>query len=135
MTTQKTIYFRFKLWPDREHRKMPDSTLIGADEPEIADLYRFRMGTMLYYRNWMDVWMTYTYINTFALLLIPLAGLIAWTWIASAVTAVIWFLWVRFVNSRRYRLRMLKILITVLFDKKLVPHFGSLLPFEDEETR
>lgn len=130
----KKIYFRFKLWPDREHRKMPADDCLLPDEPNIYEMYRFRQEVWAYYRNWIDVWRTYSWLNMFTPLLIPVVGLLAQSWLTAIAFTILYVGWARFIGKKKYSLWTLKILVPGFIDPKLVPHFGSLLPFEDNRN-
>lgn len=131
MENVKVYYIKPKFWPDRENRKRPDSSCLLADEPAITDIFRYRQEVRLYYRNWIEVWRTYSYFNMYTPLLIPVAGLLLHSWIAAVAVAALWIGWARIIGYYKYRLWSLKILIPGLFDRMISEQYGELLPFED----
>jgi len=132
MEKQKIIYFRPKFWPDREYRKPPDGSRLLVDEPAITDVMRFRQEMRLYYRNWIDVWRTYSYFTNYGIIVIPLIGLLSRSWIVFLALAIPFMIFKRHIGNKLWDLNGLRIIVPGVFDYLLTPVFGYLPPFEDE---
>ena len=132
METERIHYFTPKFWPDREHRAAPDDEALLEDEPAMTDVLRYRQNMRLYYRNWMDVWQTYSYFTNYGVIAIPLIALFTWSWQVFIILAVPFFFFKRYIGKRLWGLRCLGIIVQGLFDRQLSEHFGYLLPFDDE---
>lgn len=132
METQKIIYFRPKFWPDKENRRHPDDSKLAGDEPPITEVLRYRQEMRLYYRNWIEVWRTYSYFTNYGIYVIPIIGLITWSWIVFLALAVPFVIFKRHIGNKLWNLHGIKFLIPGLLDADLVKHFGYLLPFDDD---
>ena len=132
MKTQKIIFFRPKFWPGKEYRKLPDSSKLLADEPAITDLLRYRQEMRMYYRNWIEVWRTYSYFTDYGIYVIPIIGLITWSWIVFLALAIPFVIFKRHIGNMLWNLHGLRFLVPGFLDKDLVKHFGYLPPFDDE---
>jgi len=86
----------------------------------------------LYYRNWVAVWRTYKYFTRFIPLMLPIIWLFCTYWIASGVILLIWGIcWYIFYKKLK-KFNEIRFLVPGLFDYRLTPHFGEMLPFDDE---
>ncbi|MBE0675994.1 MAG: hypothetical protein IH591_15160 [Bacteroidales bacterium] len=132
MEEQKVFYIKPRFWPERENRKPPDDTFLLDDEPSIVEKLRYRQQMRLYYRNWIEVWRTYSYFTNYGVFVIPLIALLAWSWKLFVILAIPFFIFKRHIGNKLWGLNGLRIIIQVMFDKELVQHFGYLPPFEDE---
>lgn len=131
MEKQKTIYFKPKFWPDREYKKCPNDSKLLVDEPAITDIIRYRQEMRLYYRNWIEVWRTYSYFTNYGIIVIPLIGILSWNLIVFLAFAVPFLIFKRYIGNKLWGLMGLRILVKGLMDPQLVPVFGYLPPFED----
>jgi len=133
METQKTFYFKPKFWPDREYRKCPDDSKLLVDDPAITDVLRYRQEMRLYYRNWIEVWRTYSYFTNYLFIVIPLIGLLSWNLFVFLVLAIPFLVFKRHIGKKLWSFAGLRILIQGFMDPQLRPVFGYLTPFEDQE--
>ena len=132
MKEQKVFYIKPRFWPERENRKRPDDTFLLDDEPSIVEKLRYRQQMRLYYRNWIEVWRTYSYFTDYGIFVIPLIALAAWSWKLFVVLAIPFFIFKRHIGNKLWGLNGLKIIIQGFFDPELVQQFGYIPPFEDE---
>lgn len=133
MEERKVIYINPRFWPDRENRKLPDDTFLLDDEPSIIEKLRFRQQARLYYRNWIEVWRTYSYFTDYGIIAIPLIGLATWSLKVFLMLAIPFLFFKRYIGNRLWNLNGLRIIIQGFFDPELVEQFGTLPPFEDEQ--
>ena len=131
MEKQKVWYFTPKFWPDREHRKMPDDSLLLVDDPSITDIYRYRQEMRLYYRNWIQVWRTYSWFNMWMPLAAPVTGLLARSWIVTVALLVFYVVFARIIGRRKHSLWAYRMLVPGLFDGMIAEHYGPPIPFEE----
>ena len=131
MEKEKVYLFSPKFWPDTEHRKRPDDSFLLADDPAITDIYRYRQEMRLWYRNWIEVWRTYSWFNMWMPLAAPVIGLLSGSWIVTAALLAIYVVFARIIGSRKHSLWSYRILVTGLFDRMIAEHFGTPIPFED----
>lgn len=131
MEKQKVWYFTPKFWPDREHRKLPDDSLLLVDDPSITDIYRYRQEMRLYYRNWIQVWRTYSWFNMWMPLAAPVTGLLARSWIVTVAMLVFYVVFARIIGHRKHSLWAYRMLVPGLFDGMITEHFGPPIPFEE----
>ncbi len=131
MEKEKVFYLKPKFWPDRDHRKKPDDSFLLADDPAIADIFRYRQEVRLYYRNWIGVWRTYSWFNMWMPLAAPVTGLLAGSWIVTVVLLVFYVVFARIIGRKKHSLSFYRIFVPGLFDGMITEHFGLPIPFED----
>ena len=131
MEKEKVFYLKPKFWPDRDHRKKPDDSFLLADDPGIADIFRYRQEVRLYYRNWIGVWRTYSWFNMWMPLAAPVTGLLAGSWIVTVVLLVFYVVFARIIGRKKHSLSFYRIFVPGLFDGMITEHFGLPIPFED----
>ena len=136
MEKRKIYYFKFKLWPDREHRKMPSDARLLEDESNMYELLKYRNEVRLWYLNWFDVWETYSWLTScHVLLAVPVIWVITGNWIPAVSLIFLWVFVKRFiVGKHKNMLWGIKILVPGFIDPVLEKHFGPLLPFISEEN-
>ena len=131
MEKEKVWYIQPKFWPDREHRKRPDDSFLLADDPAIIDIYRYRQEVRLYYRNWIQVWRTYSWFNMWMPFAAPVIGLIAGSWIVTVSLLIFYVVFARIIGRKKHSLSFYRIFVPGLFDGMITEHFGPPIPFED----
>ena len=131
MEKEKVYLFTPKFWPDREHSKRPDDSFLLADDPAITDIFRYRQEMRLYYRNWIQVWRTYSWFNIWMPLAAPVIGLLAGSWIVTVSLLLFYVVFARIIGRKKYSLWAYKILVPGFMDEKISQQFGTLLPFDD----
>jgi len=128
---EKVFYITPKFWPDREHRQRPDDSFLLEDDPAITDIYRYRQEVRLYYRNWIEVWRTYSWFNMWMPIAAPIIGLLAGSWIVTVSLLVFYVVFARIIGRKKHSLSFYRIFVPGLFDGMITEHFGPPIPFED----
>lgn len=131
MEKEKVYVLIPKFWPDREYRRQPDDPFLLEDDPAITDMFRYRQEMRLYYRNWIQVWRTYSWFNMHTPLLAPIFGLIFHSWLAAGAVLLFYVVFARIIGKYKYRLWAYKMLVPGFMDEKISRQFGSLLPYDD----
>ncbi|MFZ2338926.1 MAG: hypothetical protein WAW07_04290 [Bacteroidales bacterium] len=131
MEKENVYLFTLKFWPDREYRRQPDDSFLLEDDPSITEMFRYRQEMRLWYRNWIQVWRTYSWFNMQTPLLAPAIGLIFHSWLAAGAVLVFYVIFARIIGKYKYRLWAFKMLVPGFMDEKISQQFGSLLPYDD----
>ena len=129
MKKAKIILFKWKLLPDRENRKCPDSRTIDNDD--LYQLLRWRQELRLWFRNWRDVWYTYRYLLTFYRWLALLVWVLSGSWIAGLATIALYIPMYLFIRKKISFLDQLEMVMPMMIDPLLTPVFGSLPKFSE----
>jgi hypothetical protein len=132
MKTEKVYFFKPGFWPDRKHRQKPDDSFPLADDPSIADIYRYRQEVRLCYRNSIDVWGTYSYFNRWMPIAAPIIGLLAHSWIVTVALLVFYFAFARFIGREKHSMLFYKIVVPGQPDGMITEHYGPPIPFEGD---
>ncbi|MBE0676688.1 MAG: hypothetical protein IH591_18680 [Bacteroidales bacterium] len=133
MEKEKVYFFTPKFWPDWEYRRQPDASFLLEDDPAITDMFRYRQEMRLWYRNWIQVWRTYSWFNMHTPLRAPVLGLIFHSWLAAGVVLAFYVIFARVIGKYKYRLWAFKMLVPGFMDEKISQQFGTLLPYDDPQ--